>query len=310
MFFSLARTHFIEFSSCFGPAPSLVPSLTGTGRRRYRSLPAERRLGARPGSCEPLSQGLPGLSSCSSRRGSSALSGDSLPSLMSGYQPGLCRQGGFLRPVVSTSRGGVPSRASGRALAPTTGTSRAGTQGWALGGIGCFHLSPRRLLTSALCPRRSPRPHAAPRDARPSSADASSRVQWSPSPPAVWLSESPPAPPACTEAPRGAAAWPPEGPPALNAAVVKPPPCRASFPLCPQTFISPWTNVPSTPRRGSWVPPCRSSPLHLSLSPSFPPFLFIVFILVTFPLFLLFISALKFFQGTFNQIFFFFYVKQ
>lgn len=176
-------------------------------------------------------------------------------------------------------------------------------------GNGCFHLSLQRLLTPVLYPRRSPRPHAAPRDAWPSSADASSWVQWSPSPPALRLPESPPAPPACTEAPRGAAARPLEGPPALNAAVAKPPLLWGSFPLCPQMFISPWTNVPS-PRRGSWFQPCCHSPLCLSLSPSFSPsfspFLFILFVLVTFSLLLPFISALKICQGTFTRIFFFF----
>lgn len=152
-----------------------------------------------------------------------------------------------------------------------------------------------------LCPRRSPRPHAAPRDARPSSTDASSRVQWSPSPPTVWLSESSPASPACTEAPWGAASWPLEGPPALNTVVAKPLPCWGSFSLCPQTFLSPWTNVPAS-KSGGWVQLCRSYPLYLSLSPSFSPFLFIVFILVTFPLLFPFTLALKIFQGTFNRI--------
>jgi len=174
---------------------------------------------------------------------------------------------------------------------------------WA-GGIVCLRFSPRWLLTSVLCPRRSPRPHAAPRDARPSSADASSRVQRSPSPPALRLPESPPAPPACAEASRGATAWPPEGSPALNAVVANPPPRWGSLPLCPQPSVSPWTNRPA-PRRGCWVHPCRSSPLYLALSPSFSPFLFIVFVLVAFPLLLPFISALKIFQGTFNRIFFF-----
>lgn len=328
MFFSIDGNVLVaELGASFGPAPSLVPSFAGAGGRRCRGLPAEevswRKTDLAGASCSArVCRGFPRL-----RRdaGGSAFSCDfppCLPSVSPVARVGFASPGGFPescrvhQPWLGGSQGRFSPGCAGRgapreSVAPNRGLpAELAPKGGVFGGdISFFRLSPQSL-TPVLCPRRSPGPYAAPRDARPSSAHASSRLQRSPSPSAVRLPESPPAPPACPEAPRGAAARPLEGPPALNVVPVTPPPCWGSFSLCPQTFLSPRTNGPA-PKRGSWLQPCRSSPLFLSLSPSFSPFLFIVFIFITFPLLLPFTSTLKIFQGAFTRvIFFFFYVKQ
>lgn len=141
-----------------------------------------------------------------------------------------------------------------------------------------------------LCPHRSPRPHAAPRHARPPSADASSRLQRAPSPPALRLPESPAAPPSCPASPRGPATRPLEGALALSVTLTNPP-------CSPQALLPPWAC-----RRGRGVHPRPSSPVTLPVS--------LVFFLSghfgdsspsSFP------SSLpeRFSQGPFHQVFFF-----
>lgn len=136
----------------------------------------------------------------------------------------------------------------------------------------------------------SPGPHAAPRDARPPSADAPARLQRAPPAPTLRLPARPAAPPARAETPRGAAPRPLAGPPPLDVGPAEPPPCRR-----PQTILSPQTIIP-TPTGGRWVHPCHPQ-LCVSPSPPFPPSLFITFLLMTLPLLPHSVSAWKVFQG-------------